>query len=175
MSLTATIDKYLRRSHINYDVVPHNFTENAYDSACSAHLPASRVIKAVLLRDYSDQYFVLAIIPACNKLNIRWVNKELNRNLMLADEAELAAQFPDCVMGVVPALGQAYHTDIIWDDMLGHPSELYFESGNHRELIHITNKQFMKLFGDLPHSIISLPAENYSLYHSSGFSANELQ
>lgn len=174
MPCSTTIDKYLRQSHIDYDVVPHSFTENAYDSACSAHLPASNVIKAVLLKDYSGRNFVLAIIPACNKLNIRWINNELNRDLMLADEVELAAQFPDCVMGAVPALGQAYQLDLIWDDQLAHQPELYFESGNHLELIHITRKQFMTLFASLPHSTISLPTENYSLYHSNGFYAGEL-
>lgn len=166
MTLPATIGTFLQQARIDYQVISHNFTENAYDSACAAHLPTSNVIKAVLLKDHRASHYLLAIIPASNKLNLDWINAELEQNLLLADEMELAARFPDCAMGAVPAIGQAYNLELIWDDQLAQQPSLYFEAGNHLELVHISKADFKQLFKSCRHSVISLPAEHYSIYHS---------
>ena len=161
MSVSPRIAHYLARAHITYSTVRHGFTGNAYDSASAAHLPVSNVIKAVMLREVGNNRYTLANIPASNRLNIHWVNDALNRDLMLAEEVELAAQFPDCVLGAVPALGQAHDIDVIWDDQLAQQPTLYFEAGDHRELVHISKAQFHQLFQHYPHDVISLPTHSY--------------
>ncbi|MEE8056466.1 MAG: YbaK/EbsC family protein [Pseudomonadales bacterium] len=166
MTLSPRIESYLSQAHVDFDVIHHGFTENAYDSACAAHLPVSNVVKGVVLRERDQHHYVIAAIPASNKLKIPWINKELKRDFILAGEIELAAQFPDCVLGAVPAIGQAYDSDIIWDNQLAQQAELYIEAGSHEELIHIGKSQFTQLFQQYHHSTISLPAESYSLYHA---------
>jgi len=166
MSLAARVENYLCQAHINYDVIHHRFTDSAYDSACAAHLTVSNVVKAVLLKQNQTGQYLIAAIPASNKLNIDWVNAELQGNFSLAEEHEIAAQFPDCVLGAIPGLAQAHKIDLIWDDQLERQRELYFEAGNHQELIHISPVEFKWLFKNHAHSVISLPAENYSQYHT---------
>lgn len=166
MSLSPCIERYLHQTHVEFDIVQHRFTDNAYDTACSAHLPISNVVKAIVLRDQSHPHYVIAAIPASNKLKISWVNSELNRDLVLAEEIELASQFPDCALGAISAIGQAYNLDIIWDDQLSQQPNLYIEGGNHEELVHLKKQQFIELFKHYPHSVISLPAESYSIYHA---------
>ena len=166
MSLLPNLENYLCQAHIDYDVIRHGFTNNAYDSACAAHLPVSNVVKAIMLKRHLADEYVIAAIPAGNKLKIGWVNKELNRDFIIAEELDLAAQFPDCVLGAVPGLAQAYNMEVIWDDQLSEQSNLYFEAGNHEELIHLSRQQFAPIFNQYAHSVISLPAESYSLYHA---------
>lgn len=166
MPVSARVENYLIQANVDYQVVHHNFSHNAQGSASAAHVPLSKVMKSVLLKETLSDRFVLAIIPARNKLKIPWVNNELNRNLAIADEIQLAFQFPDCILGAVPAIGQAYNMDIIWDEQLASQPDLYFEGGDHQELIHITKAQFSKLFQPHPHSLISLPSDSYSLYHA---------
>jgi Ala-tRNA(Pro) deacylase len=164
MAIAPSIETYLSKVHVNYDLVMHAVTDSALHSAQAAHVPTSNVVKAILLKDQSDEGYVMAAIPASNKLRVAWVNVEIGRHLVLAGENELRTLFPDCVLGAIPGFGQAYNLDLIWDDQLEQQRELYFEAGNHQELIHISKKQFIKLFRDLPHSVISLPADSFPLF-----------
>jgi Ala-tRNA(Pro) deacylase len=44
----------------------------------------------------------------------------------------------------------------IVDEDLLHCSDIYFEAGNHRELIHVKGKDFNQLMQGAPHSKISV-------------------
>ncbi len=166
MSISPSVQNYLEDAHIPYDLLQHGFSQTSYDTACSAHLPSAQVIKSIVLRDRHDGRYVIALIPASYKLKLRWVNESLGRDLELAQEHEMQELMPDCMLGAVPALGQAYGLDVIWEQELKNQRELYFEGGDHEQLVHITPKEFTTLFHDEPQGIISIPAEQYSLYHA---------
>jgi Ala-tRNA(Pro) deacylase len=166
MPISPTVQTYLENAHINYDLVRHGFSQSTYDAACSAHVPIANVIKSVVLHDKKHDNYVIAMIPASNKLKLNWVNQTLGRDLSLAHEYELQDLMPDCMLGAIPATGQAYGFDVVWDSELKEQRELYFEGGDHEQLIHITPSEFQRLFGDEPEAIISIAAENYSMYHA---------
>ena len=79
---------------------------------------------------------------------------------MLAKEAELGEVFPDCELGAVPGFGQPYQLDMVWDDDLAEQESLFFEAGDHRELIEIAHDDFLRLFGSFPHAAISRPGDS---------------
>ena len=99
------------------------------------------------------------LLPANNSLEIGWVNDELDRSLELAEEKEFKTLFDDCELGAVPALGDAYGIQVIWDDELQYTADIYIEAGDHEHLIWLDRKDFKKLMLALPHSIISKDAE----------------
>ena len=166
MSISPSVQTYLENAHISYDLVHHGFSQSTYDAACSAHVPISNVIKSLVLRDRKTGHYVIAMMPATHKLKLTWTNQSLGRDLILAQEHELQELMPDCMLGAIPALGQAYGLDVIWDSELKEQKELYFEGGDHEELIHITPEEFRMLFAEECEAIISVPTENYSMYHS---------
>ena len=106
-------------------------------------LPAHQVAKAVVLRD--DDGYVVSVLPTNHSLEIDWVNEELNRNLELALEEEFKTLFKDCEPGAVPALGEAYGLQVIWDDDLLYTADVYIEAGDHEHLIWLDRKAFKKL------------------------------
>ena len=61
------------------------------------------------------------------------------------DEAELKILFDDCEQGAVPALGQVYGLPVIWDKSLEGLTSIYFESGDHQNLIRVDHGSFMQL------------------------------
>ena len=73
MSVSHAIENYLSVAHVYYQVLQHNFTASSFDSACSAHVPASAVVKAVMLRDRHTGEFAMALIPASNRLKLSWL------------------------------------------------------------------------------------------------------
>ena len=157
MAIAMTLKSYLENHHIEFGTVEHTHTETAVDAARSAHVPPHLVAKAVVLKDNAG--FLVAVLPSNNRLNIAWVNEELERNLELATEDELATLFKDCETGAVPALSNAYGLKVIWDDQLKHASDIYIEAGDHEHLIHLPGDDFRKLMAKLPHSVISAGKE----------------
>ncbi len=166
MSLSNRLNNYLKVTHADYRVLSHSPTESAEASARAAQLPESCVVKSVVLRDRDSGRYLLALTPAGNRLKMNWVSPTAKADLVMAREAELADLFPDCQMGAVPGFGQAYSLDVVWDDELDQAEHLYFEAGNHEELVEIDHDEFRQLFGTFPHAAISLPRESYSIYHA---------
>jgi Ala-tRNA(Pro) deacylase len=58
----------------------------------------------------------------------------------------------------VPPLGQAYGVPVIWDDALSACPDIYFEAGDHRDLVHMSGQAFRTLMANADHARISHPA-----------------
>ena len=158
MAIARTLKSYLDRYDVPYDMVHHAHTESALDSAFSAHVPVHQLAKAVVMED--DDGYVVAVIPSDNRLNVRWVNEELDRDLRLASEDKLRKLFKDCDSGAVPALATAYDLPVIWDDRLQNVADIYIEAGDHAHLVHLRGEDFRAMMEMRPHTMISRGAEN---------------
>jgi Ala-tRNA(Pro) deacylase len=73
------------------------------------------------------------------------VHRYFGRPLGLATEDEIARLFADCEPGAVPPLGAAYGIECVLDESLVNAPDVYFESGDHRGLIHVSGSDFRKL------------------------------
>lgn len=155
MALAQRVGQYLDDRQIDYDIIKHRHTDSAVNTAHAAHLPEPSVMKAVVTRDKLDGAPVMAIIPASNRLNLGRLNYIAQRQLQLVDEAGLAELFPDCEVGAVPPLGEAYQMEVVWDDALQQQADVYLEAGDHERLIHLDGRVFLDLLGDSHHALIS--------------------
>lgn len=159
MSMAPRIEAHLSRVGVNYHLVEHPQTFSSMDSARSAHIPASQMAKAVIAHD-GDNYRV-CVIPANHRLIIPWLNRHMGGNYRLVDEDELQDLFEDCSFGAVPALGQVYGLPVIWDQSLLKMDDIYFEGGDHKNLIHLDHGSFMQLMGLQENDVISCPIDEY--------------
>jgi Ala-tRNA(Pro) deacylase len=157
MAIAKSLIRYLEERKVKYRLVSHEHSATSLETAHKAHIPAHQVAKAVVLCD--DAGYVLSVLPATHKLEIDWVNAELKRELTLACEDKFATLFKDCEPGAVPALGDAYGIQVIWDDDLKYTADIYIEAGDHEHLIWMERKSFRKLMKSLPHTIISSDSE----------------
>jgi len=143
MTIPATVREYLDNAGVAYSVVRHPYTETSMRSAEASHVTGEDVAKGVLLKD--DEGYVLAVLPATHQVKVGEVQRQLERKLEAAPEGDLATVFTDCSPGAVPALGPAYQLDTITDDALRGHAEVYFEAGDHEELIRLTGGEFESL------------------------------
>jgi Ala-tRNA(Pro) deacylase len=81
----------------------------------------------------------------------RW----LDRPVSMATEEEIATLFPDCEIGAIPPVGAAYGLETVVDDSFDRVSDIYFEAGDHRSLVHISDKEFHNLMMDCRYCHIS--------------------
>ena len=140
MTLPKTVSNFLAHKDVDYEIVKHPLTMTSQESAEAAHITGERIAKAVVLKD--DQGFILAVLPASHVLGTHSLGRLLARNPELAEEKDFQGLFPDCSTGAVPAVGAAYKLDTVVDEVLFEHPEVYFEAGNHEELVRLNAEQF---------------------------------
>ena len=146
MSIPASVHDYLDREGVQYEVIVHTPTRDAAHTAEAVRVPGDRLAKSVVLED--DSGYVMAIIPASHKLDLQAIGRELSRELVLANERELASLFEDCEPGAVPPLGRAYGIDVVVDRNLADTPDVYFEAGDHLSVIHVSGRDFRRLMAN---------------------------
>ncbi|MEJ2609354.1 MAG: YbaK/EbsC family protein [Candidatus Thiodiazotropha sp.] len=146
MAIAITLQEYLENNETEYEIIDHRHTDSALHSAEAAHVPGEKMAKSVLLGD--EESYLLAVIPATHHIQLNEITQLTGRNLFLISEEELQSAFADCETGSVPPTGMPYGIDTLVDEALLQYPDLYFESGDHRKLIHIGVETFLKLEGD---------------------------
>jgi Ala-tRNA(Pro) deacylase len=154
MAIASTVVDYLRRHAIPYAVVPHPRTITSREAASCAHVPANRLAKAVVFAADGGGY-VMAVIPSDRHVGVQTLSRKLGRHLELVSEVRLKPVFKDCDPGAIPPLGPAYGMETILDDSLVGQPEIFFEAGDHEELIRVGGEEFVRLLAEARHGQFS--------------------
>ena len=155
MAIAITLQEYLDKSGIDYDVLPHALTETSIDTAQTTHIPPEQIAKSVILED--EDGYLMAVIPASHHIELGQLSRQLERRLGLATEDELAGLFSDCDLGAIPPIGEAYHMDVVMDDSLERCPDVYFEAGDHTDLVHVRGPAFQQLMQHANHGHFCRP------------------
>jgi len=158
MSISTRVASYLDGEGIKYDTVNHAHTSTSIGSAITASISPKTIAKAVVLEDHESRH-LMAILPANHKVSLHKLNDKLDAKLHLVEEEQVYKMFSDCEPGAVPAIGQAYNMNSIYDETLDQLDDVYLEAGDHETLIHLSKAQFGKLMTNTKHSQFS--SQNY--------------
>ena len=150
MAIAHTVESYIGQRGIHYDVVSHAHSHNSAETAQLAHVPGNRLAKSVVLED--DQGFVLAVLPSTCHIRLGKLSREMNRRLRLATEKDLPGLFGDCELGAIPPVGLAYGVSTVMDDGMAEQPEIYFEAGDHEQLIRMKREDFRTLMDHAGHA-----------------------
>ncbi|MGL4288946.1 MAG: aminoacyl-tRNA deacylase [Phreatobacter sp.] len=156
MTIANRLQKYLEGEGVHYDVVAHPRTASSSRTAEAAHVPGGRLAKSVLV--HHEMGYVLAVVPSTHRVELGTLQAVLDKRLGLASESEVCKLFDDCDTGAVPAVGAAYGVPVILDESLGGATDLYFEGGDHKSLVHVTGDAFRSLTRDAQRARFSHPA-----------------
>lgn len=146
MAIATTVSQYLAEHDVPYDVLAHSHTATSGESAQASHVPGSRLAKSVVLED--ENGYLMVVVPASRQVDLGELHRQMNRNLGLATEGELGTLFSDCEIGALPALGPAYGLETVVDDAIAEQPDIYFEAGDHEQLIHVSAEAFEVLMGE---------------------------
>jgi Ala-tRNA(Pro) deacylase len=126
--------KALRERGAHFEVLHHSRAFGGRQEAITLGLPASDVLKAVVLETCDGR--ALAVLPASRRLDMALVRVATgDRHARLATEDELDSALPDCEPGAVPPLGSVLHTPVYVDpEVLRHPV-VAFAAGTQTESV----------------------------------------
>ena len=154
MSIAPQLRHYLDEAKAEYDLIVHTPTQSALENARSCDIPAEQVAKAVLLETADDEH-LLAVIPSDRRVELSELRSELGRKPRLADEAEIGKVFKDCEVGAIPPVG--YEIPTVVDDALEKQSDVFFEAGDHKSLVHMEGAEFSRMMKGARHGQFSEP------------------
>lgn len=145
MAIAPRLQHLFARERARYEVLPFREAFTAHESARNAHVSGRRFAKVLIVRDEQDQDFML-VLPASRQFDRHAVREVTGRHgTRLEDEAELLRLFPDCELGAMPPFGGLYDLAMWVDPCLAREGELYFEAGNHHELIRMDWSEYERL------------------------------
>jgi Ala-tRNA(Pro) deacylase len=150
MAIAHTVESYIAQRGVRYDVISHAHSHNSRETAQLAHVPGDRLAKSVILED--DDGFVMAVLPSTCHIRLGRLSRELNRRLRLATENSLPNLFVDCELGAIPPVGLAYGMSTVIDEGIADQPEVYFEAGDHEQLIHMNREDFRTLMDHAGHA-----------------------
>lgn len=148
MAIARRLESYLQREGVDWEIVPHGHSGSSEETATAAHVPRERIAKSVLLED--ERGYLLAVLPASRQILVTALERCTGRRLALASEGELGDIFDDCELGAVPPLGAAYGIPCIVDESLLAAPDVYFEAGDHENLVRMKGRAFRALVEGLP-------------------------
>jgi Ala-tRNA(Pro) deacylase len=153
MAIAKTLESYLLQHEVEYDLVPHPKTYSSRDTAKAAHVADDHIAKAVIVRD--EQGYAMVVIPASHWLKLEALQQEADRDFVLAAESDATKLFPDCAEGAIPPLGSAYGLETFLDERLTSLANVYFEAGDHEDLVHVSGDAFHVLLKGVRHGHFS--------------------
>ena len=143
MAIANTVRECLSREGVDYTIVSHPHTASSSETAEAAHVSGEQIAKGVVVKD--ERGYVLALLPTSHTLALGKLGSQLDRSFELVRDDELGRLVPDCELGAVPALGPAYGLETVVSESLMEQPDIYFEAGDHEELVHIDTMQFKSL------------------------------
>lgn len=153
MGIAKRLKWFLDASGIDYEVLPHPHSSYSAQTARRSRIPLYCLAKPVL---FEDEYgYVMAVVPAARRIDVERLGAQLHRRLELATEAEVDDLFDDCQDGAMPAIGTPYRIPTVYDDSLTGLPDVYFEAGDHDDVVHMSGDAFLELLSGSLHGRFS--------------------
>ena len=153
MSIPETVNSYLIDHNVHYELVRHPISYSSRETAMAAHVNEDHIAKAVIVKDAKG--YAMVVLPGSDSIKLHGLQQEINRDFELAKEQELKKLFSDCQTGAIPPIGQAYGIETYLDERLNSLANIYFEAGDHENLVHIHGDEFHELFKGVRHGHFS--------------------
>ena len=140
------VQEFLIASHVPYEVLEHQPTDDAQHMAHPMHVKGQKAAKTVLLRANHGYRYVTAVIPATRKIDFEVASRSFGQSeLRLASEAEVSEVCPDCETGILLPFGSQYGVKTLVDSSLEKEGEIVFEGNRHQESIRMKFADFCRL------------------------------
>ena len=144
MSISRTLNAYLDRERVHYDVLSHPEAFRAAEIAHTLQTPENEMAKVVIVK--VQERFVMTVLPASWNVDLHRLRTVFaTHRVRLATEDEITGLFPDCELGAMPPFGNLYGLPVYVDQSLTEDEEIVFQAGTHSDAIRMRYWDFASL------------------------------
>ena len=144
MTMITQLQNCLSQHKTRFDLLSHRAAMTTREAARRAGVPPQQMAKPVILDDFQG-HWMMPVVPASRHDDLEKVHKLTHRHWRLVRERDFGKRFADCEVGAIPAVGNLFGLETLIDQSLTEQPDIYFESGRHDELVHMSGKQYMAL------------------------------
>ena len=116
---------------------------SATQRAKHLHVSGKQVAKCVMLIARSGP--LLAVLPATHHIDFHLLASQLDEDVWLARDEEIAQAFPDCEWGIVLPFGVVYGLRTLLDEAIHSDDLIVFEGNTHVEAVRLRCCDFERL------------------------------
>ena len=147
MAINDRLRQQIEQVGVHYEVLPHREVFTAQEVARNTHVSGRLLAKPVVIREEGGHYS-MAVVNAGEHVDLAAVHRgPSGSRAQLADELELARLFPDCEVGAMPPAGHLYGLPMYIDEEFRRHPDIYFQAGNHHEVVRMKFADFEKVAG----------------------------
>jgi Ala-tRNA(Pro) deacylase len=141
--MTMRIPHFLDENHVCFETMIHPPAYTAQRLARRLQVSVSELVKSVLL--HGPTGYVVAVLPATQRVDLAAAMAILGRPLRLAQPVEIASLFRDCQWGNVVPFGTLYGVPTIVDDAIDPDGTIVFSAHRHFLAIRMRYRDFATL------------------------------
>ncbi|MHC5062337.1 MAG: aminoacyl-tRNA deacylase [Planctomycetota bacterium] len=135
---------FLDKSGVKYEITEHKPAFTAQHVAAVEHESGKFVAKPVVVK--VDGKFVMCVLPACYKIDLKALKKQMKaKKAELAAEEEMGELFGDCELGAEPPFGNLYDMPTVIDKTIEDDDHILFQAGSHEKAIRMSMADYVKL------------------------------
>jgi Ala-tRNA(Pro) deacylase len=149
MAISPTVRYFLDRAGVRYALIPHPRAYSSMETAEAAHIPGAELAKSVVVE--ANGSYAVVVVPSTHQVDFEALAGQFGRPCALAAESETSRLFTDCETGSIPPFGQAYGVPVWVDEAILDQAEVYFEGGDHAELVRMSGEDFGRLMAEAQH------------------------
>lgn len=143
MAIPKSVETYLHKHGVPYEVVRHRVVFTAYDLAATLKEQLARIGKTLVVK--ADQRLLLVILPANRRLDLLRVKKTLGASkVVLLSEKELLKAFK-VKAGGMTSFGVLHKAGVLVDGALTKASHALLSAGSFTDSVRMKMKDFVKL------------------------------
>jgi len=143
MSAHPRLLDFLDRNRATYAVLAQPVSDTGPQAALSSRLLVRSPAATVVIRH--GDVLSLAVLPANLRVDLPRLSAALRDSVVLADEREIAAAFPDCEVGAVPPFGALYGLKTYVDESLTHERTITFRAGTRTATIRMPFEEYRRV------------------------------
>jgi Ala-tRNA(Pro) deacylase len=156
MAKFVDLINYLQRSNVPFEVIDHDLTFTAHQTAVASRVPDSELAKAVVVK--VDRQYWMTVCRADARISEMALKQALcAKQVHLAHEEDLTSLFPDCQIGAMPPFGNLYGLPVIVDESLSNDEEIVFNACSHTKALKMKFTDFKKLVRPVITDFAQLP------------------
>lgn len=140
-----SLRNYLDARQVPYRVFAHAHSPTAQETAHAAHVSGRRLAKVVLMRRTASGEFLVAVLPASERIDLARLGEALGEAVTVAEESEFQRLFPEFEAGAAPPLGELAGLPVVADACLARQDSILFNGGTHTDLIEMAWDDFAQL------------------------------
>lgn len=142
--LMQKVTQYLDDGHVPYHSQSHPLAYTAQQIAEQSNLKGLSFCKTVMV--VADGKLATLMLPAPYSIDFKTIATAMGaKDVDLAYEHQFRDVFENCETGAMPPFGNLFGMSVYMYDLLAEQDEISFNAGNHRELLQMKSKDFIRL------------------------------